>query len=121
MHKWLMLGVFCLACMLGAGLLLFGLPPKEEAGPEQTAITVPDKPVDAVAAQTLYKSNCLSCHGDQLQGGMGPELDKVGSSLSKEKIYNKILNGGGGMPKFEGRLSEDEMVTLTNWLASLKS
>ncbi len=120
MLKWLMFGVICLACVLGVGLLLFGLPPKEETAPERTKVTVPVRPVDVAAAEEIYKQNCLSCHGDQLQGAFAPELNKIGASMSIEQIYNRIVNGGGGMPKFEGRLTEDEIVNITNWLAAKK-
>lgn len=121
MHKWLMAGLVFLACVVGAGLILFGLPPREEDGkkPEGPAFEVPDRPVDEAAAQAVYKANCLACHGDRLQGGMGPALDRIGTAMSKEMIYERILTGGNGMPPFEGRLTEEELVNLTNWLAAM--
>jgi len=118
--KWIMSALITVACLFGIVLLVYGLPDKEKKAESSATFTVPDKPIDAPAAEQIYKSNCLSCHGDQLQGGMGPALNQVGTSMSKEKIYKQIMNGGGGMPKFGGRLSDDEVITLTNWLADKK-
>jgi len=123
MHKWLMAGLICVACLVGVGLLIWGMPPKEEAAhePEGPGIEVPAQPADAAMAEASYKSNCLGCHGDQLQGGFGPALNAVGASLSREQIYEIISKGKGNMPGFGGRLSEDEIINLTNWLAEMGS
>ncbi|MEK8131999.1 cytochrome c [Paenibacillus filicis] len=71
-------------------------------------------------AQALYKSNCLACHGDQLQGGMGPKLQKVGAKLSAEQITAKVQNGGGGMPAYTSKLKPEEIQALAAWLAENK-
>jgi len=76
--------------------------------------------VDEAAAMAIYKSSCLACHGDQLQGQMGPPLTNVGSAMTADQIHAQILNGGGGMPAFEGTLTDDQIQTLTNWLAAKK-
>ncbi|BBH20337.1 cytochrome c-550 [Paenibacillus baekrokdamisoli] len=120
MYKWALFILFCLACTLSVGLLLFNLPAKQTAVAEEPAIVIPDKSVDTKAAESVYKSNCVSCHGDQLQGSLGPNLTTIGGSVSKEKIYKQIIKGGNGMPGFEGKLTEDEIVNLSNWLAAKK-
>ncbi|MCD9025356.1 c-type cytochrome [Cohnella silvisoli] len=120
MQKWLMAGLVCLACIVGAVLLLTGLPQKEQSAERDNKIVVPDRAVDASASEQLYKISCLSCHGDQMQGKLGPELTHVGTQMSKEEIYKQIANGGGGMPAFKERLTEDQLLTLTTWLGSLK-
>ncbi|WP_409343086.1 c-type cytochrome [Paenibacillus sp. MBLB4367] len=75
-----------------------------------------------VDAQAVYKQNCISCHGDNLQGKMGPNTDisKVGTKLSKDKIVNQISNGGGGMMAFKGKLKDEEINALADWLAAKK-
>jgi len=121
-YKWIMSGIVAVACLFAVGLLIYALPEKEpsESAEPSSSFAVPDAPVQAEAAEQIYKSSCLSCHGDQLEGRLGPKLSQVGATLTKEQIYKQIAKGGGGMPKFEGKLSEDELVTITNWLAEKK-
>lgn len=71
----------------------------------------------STAAQT-FQRNCISCHGDNLQGGAGPKLADVGSRLSKEEILKTIENGGNGMPAhiIEGKEAED----VAKWLSEKK-
>mgnify|MGYP001482874682 CR=1 FL=1 len=120
MHKWWMAGVVGLACLFGVYLLTMGMPDKQPSEPRDSAFVLPDRAVDAEAAQQIFRSMCLSCHGDQLQGGLGPALAHVGSELTKEQLYRTVADGRGGMPAFGNRLSEDELITVATWLASLK-
>ena len=48
----------------------------------------------------LYQSNCSACHGDEMQGGIGPEL--VGDSYDEETLFRIIYDGiaEGGMPSY---------------------
>lgn len=71
---------------------------------------------------TLYKNNCMQCHGNEMQGMMGPEsnLQKIGSKLTKEEIANTIENGGKLMPAQGGRLEKEEIEKIADWLASKK-
>ncbi|SDO67802.1 Cytochrome C oxidase, cbb3-type, subunit III [Paenibacillus sp. yr247] len=76
-----------------------------------------------VKAQELFTTNkCISCHGVDLAGKVGPKtnLQKVGSKMSKEQITNQIKNGGGGMPVYKTTLSEEEIGLLSDWLSSKK-
>ena len=73
-----------------------------------------------IDAQAVFKQNCISCHGDQLQGGVGPNLQKVGAAMTADQIAAKIGSGGGGMPPFKGQLKDDEIAALSNWLAAKK-
>ncbi|MBB6637048.1 c-type cytochrome [Cohnella thailandensis] len=118
MFKWVFSSLVVVACLFGIVLLVTELPEKEQTAEPSPSFTVPDAPVDMAAAEQIYKSNCLSCHGDQLQGRVGPELARVGSEMAKEQIYKQIAQGGGGMPKYENKLSEEQLIILTNWLAS---
>ncbi|AZN39963.1 c-type cytochrome [Paenibacillus albus] len=72
--------------------------------------------VDASAAEAVFKSNCVSCHAADLSGGMGPNLQKIGAKLSVDEISTRIHQGGGGMPAFQGQLTDAEITNLAGWL-----
>jgi len=67
----------------------------------------------------VYNLGCASCHGEDLQGNVGPDISKVGSEYSKDEIKDIIVNGIGDMPG--GALEDDEDVELlTEYLTELK-
>lgn len=76
--------------------------------------------VTAIDVQSVYKTSCISCHGTDLKGGMGPNLQKVGAEMSKDEIAAQISNGGKGMPAFKGMLGDEEINALADWLAAQK-
>lgn len=64
----------------------------------------------------IVQETCISCHGENLKGGVGPDLTKVGSRLSEEDIKGILINGkDGGMPA--GLVSAEEAGELARWLA----
>jgi len=71
----------------------------------------------AASAETIYKKNCVTCHGADLKG---QNLNNVGSRMSKDEIATQISEGGGGMMAFKGRLSESDIDTLAVWLEAKK-
>ncbi len=120
MHKWIMAGLLGFASLLAVFVLLTNMPEKEQIAANSTTFVVPDREIDPDAVLEIYKSSCLACHGTEMQGGVGPALSHIGGSMSKEELYKMITNGKGGMPSFEGRLTEDEIISITLWLASKK-
>jgi cytochrome c551 len=72
--------------------------------------------------QSLYKQNCLSCHGAGLEGKIGPKtnLQQIGGRLIKEQIAKQITSGGNGMPAFGTKLKPEETQALADWLATKK-
>ncbi|OXM88334.1 c-type cytochrome [Paenibacillus rigui] len=71
-------------------------------------------------AEALYKDNCMVCHGDKLQGDIGPNLTKVGTRLTKEQLLAKINLGSKSMPPFQKTLQADQIQELVSWLATQK-
>jgi cytochrome c6 len=58
----------------------------------------------------LFQSNCGSCHvlaDAETQGTVGPNLDQARPQL--QQAVEQITNGGGGMPAFEGQLTEQQI------------
>jgi mono/diheme cytochrome c family protein len=89
----------------------------EEAKKPEVVSTVP---LDAVAAEAVYKQSCISCHGGNLEGGVGPALTKVGSVMTEPQLVKQIANGKGIMPPFKSTLKDTEIANLSKWLAAKK-
>jgi cytochrome c551 len=72
----------------------------------------------ASAAEQIFQQNCASCHGQNLEGKVGPNLQKVGSKYSKDQIKQIIEKGRGGMPA--GVIQGEDADKVAEWLASKK-
>ncbi|PMC35932.1 cytochrome C551 [Bacillus sp. UMB0899] len=68
--------------------------------------------------EEIVNSNCITCHGENLQGGGGPALDKIGSKLAQNEIEDIINNGKNNMPS--GLISSDDAKVVAEWLAQKK-
>jgi mono/diheme cytochrome c family protein len=73
-----------------------------------------------VKAEEIYKNNCMSCHGGNLEGKPGPNLQKIGASKTKDQIMTQITKGGSRMPGFEKKIEAADIETLSVWLADKK-
>ncbi|MGV2622125.1 UNVERIFIED_CONTAM: cytochrome c [Halobacillus marinus] len=86
---------------------------EEEGGGEQQEETVDANP------EEMFQSKCSSCHGGDLSGGAGPNLQEVGSRYSAEEIEDIIVNGkGSAMPP--GLYTGEQATQLAEWLAEKK-
>lgn len=129
MKKWLFTVLFGLALVLGA----CGGGGDEGASDDSSGDSSGDsgtkteessegdsgKTVDTAAAEKIFQNNCASCHGADLSGAVGPNLQEVGSRLSADEISNIIKNGRGNMPP-QKQVSKEDRQTLASWLASKK-
>ncbi|MCM3730732.1 cytochrome c [Fictibacillus nanhaiensis] len=78
-----------------------------------------DKEKAAMDPEAIFKQNCSSCHGQNLEGGTGPALDKIGGEYSEEEIADIVKNGKpGGMPA--GVVKGEEAKIVVKWLAEKK-
>ncbi|MFC5713413.1 cytochrome c550 [Thalassorhabdus alkalitolerans] len=64
-----------------------------ENGEEETEIEDP-----IAHGEELVNSNCISCHGDNLEGGQGPAIDNLEGDFTVEEIADIAENGIGSMP-----------------------
>jgi cytochrome c550 len=117
-QKWIMSGLLGVAFIM-AIVLIFTLPGKEEVAKEAKP-TMPEITLSADQAQATIKANCISCHGDQLQGNVGPNLQKIGTTLSSDQLYGIIKKGKGQMPTFQDKLKDEEIANVALWLAEQK-
>ncbi|MBN8209871.1 DUF2628 domain-containing protein [Bacillus sp. NTK071] len=70
-------------------------------------------------ASYILQQSCISCHGSNLEGAVGPRLLNIGGKYSQEEIQEIIVNGkGSGMPG--GLISEEDASKLAEWLITLK-
>ena len=77
----------------------------------------PTEQVEASGPEGIYSQNCLSCHGDQYQGGVGPAITGVADRLSKEEVEDILINGKNAMPP--GLVPADKAGEMTEWLMGL--
>jgi cbb3-type cytochrome c oxidase subunit III len=70
----------------------------------------------------LFRANCASCHtlaAAGASGTIGPNLDN--SSIDVEAIEEQIRRGGGGMPAFEGQLTDEQIEALAKYVAESRN
>ncbi|WP_334075984.1 MULTISPECIES: cytochrome c [Paenibacillus] len=120
MQKWIMSGLLVVACAFAA-VLMFTLPGREQVAQEEKP-QMPEVTLNAEQAEAVIKANCISCHGDELKGGAGPNLQKVGSALSADQLFGIITKGKGGgmMPSFKDKLKEEEIANVALYLSEKK-
>jgi menaquinol-cytochrome c reductase cytochrome b/c subunit len=75
---------------------------------------------NAEGYKILEANTCLTCHGENLQGGpAAPSL--VGTGLSAEEIAKIAKDGKGGMPAGIFKGTDEELQKLAEFVAGLKA
>ncbi len=64
----------------------------------------------------IFMQDCSGCHGQSLQGSVGPALLGIGNRLSLSQIADKIKTGGTVMPPGGGLTNSSDIQTVANWL-----
>ena len=68
---------------------------------------------------TLFKMNCVGCHGITARGLVGPDLHSITQRLNDKQIIKQIIEGlTPPMPSFE--IDPQNMSNLLTYLHSLK-
>ncbi|MCK4840187.1 MAG: cytochrome-c oxidase, cbb3-type subunit II [Desulfobulbaceae bacterium] len=67
------------------------------------------------AWEHLYVQNCAACHGEHMEGEIGPELTDLG--IEDDELFQIIYNGipDGGMPPYSN-LGADKVWKLVNFV-----
>jgi len=69
--------------------------------------------------KTIFTGNCGGCHtlaAAGTSGTVGPNLDAISPPLAR--VVEQIHKGGGGMPPFEGTLTEAQITALAKWVVA---
>lgn len=64
----------------------------------------------------VYVNNCTVCHGQQGEGGQGPELAGDDVLSDKRHVINQILRGSRFMPRFGDQLSDREVAAVATFV-----
>jgi mono/diheme cytochrome c family protein len=70
------------------------------------------------AGKEVFVSNCGGCHtlsAAGTSGTTGPNLDDL--QPDEATVEQQVRNGGGGMPAFEGKLSDEQISAVASYVA----
>jgi cytochrome c6 len=99
-----------LAVYVGAVAGTGATPPPEPGGPDEPG------PADGEA---IFSDECATCHTLAAAGStgtIGPNLDE--SRPSQELAVDRVTNGMGAMPSFEGTLSPEQIQAVAEYVAT---
>lgn len=78
--------------------------------------STPKKETYAQAGQRLYKTNCMSCHGEDRKGsGNFPSIANIKKSYTKEQFFGLISSGRRMMPAFK-QLNKEEREAIASFV-----
>ena len=97
-------------------------PTTDDNIPPETVTETPPKSI--TSGKTIYLGYCAPCHGSNGKGNRGFAADFVNDtermSKSDEELLNSIREGFSGkigvMPRWKNRLSEEEMVSVLQYI-----
>jgi cytochrome c oxidase cbb3-type subunit 3 len=108
--------------VLGFGVLaaLFLIRAPMVSGKLETALITP---AAGLPSEELFKANCARCHGNNGEGGKGPNLTtekkKAKWKDSDQKLVDKITKGGFIMPSFRKKLNAGEIKSIAAYVRTL--
>jgi mono/diheme cytochrome c family protein len=76
------------------------------------------RPPDDASGEEIYIQLCANCHGDALEGAVGPALGRDSNSASQpdEFLQVTITQGRGRMPSFQSSLSDQQVDLLIGFI-----
>jgi mono/diheme cytochrome c family protein len=91
----------------------------ETTGGETTGGETTGGEGSTAAGEAVFTENCAACHTLEAagaSGNVGPNLDE--SQPDAELVEERVRNGGGGMPAFEGQLSDEQIEEVTAYVVA---
>lgn len=74
--------------------------------------------------ESVFRANCVSCHGREGEGKVGPNLtDQAYKNVNQLADIAKVVNNGAGngaMPQWSNRLHINEIVLVSAYVATLR-
>lgn len=74
--------------------------------------------------EIVFKTNCVSCHGDKGEGKVGPNLcDENWKNVKNIEDIATVVGAGANnqaMPAWKNRLHPNELVLVSSYVASLR-
>ncbi|HET9201641.1 MAG TPA: cytochrome c [Acidimicrobiia bacterium] len=76
------------------------------------------KPPEVATGEEIYLQLCSNCHGDRLQGGLGPALGPGSNAATQPDQFMTlaITEGRGRMPSFSTTLTGAQVDRLVEYL-----
>ena len=90
------------------------------ATPPQTTSTSGGAQQASAQGKQLFTQNCAGCHtlkAANASGKVGPDLDQL--KPDQQTVQRQVTNGGGAMPAFKGQLTDQEIRTVSQYVASV--
>jgi cytochrome c oxidase cbb3-type subunit III len=89
-----------------------------------TIVSYMNKPSWVQVGKSVFKANCISCHGRDGEGQIGVNLtDESFKGIRTIEDIARIVSQGannGAMPKWTNRLHPNEIVLVSSYVASLR-
>lgn len=107
--------VLVVACALG--LSACG---GDDGSSSDTSATETTAAGDPTAGKDVFTANCGGCHtlaDAGTSGSSGPNLDDLAPDA--ETVANQVRNGGGAMPAFGDKLTDDEIANVAAYVSSV--
>lgn len=93
-------------------------------GDEATVLEYMNKDSWMKVGAVTFKTHCISCHGRDGEGKVGPNLtDEAYKNVRKLEDIVRVLNkgaGNGAMPAWGARLHQNDIVLLAAYVATLR-
>ena len=77
-----------------------------------------DPPPPEASGEEIYRQLCANCHGNDLNGGVGPAVGAGSNSAAQDDdfLVLTVTRGRGPMPSFESTLSDEQIARVVDYL-----